>query len=78
MSLRGLSNVVKYFGVRAEPTQVKQISEAPTITPKHSTRLERLARDKDSSVLGTVLNYDRKKFYETFIKLFTAVSYEFS
>ncbi len=30
---------------------------------KHLTRLERLAKDKHSSLLQAFVNYDRKKFY---------------
>ncbi len=34
-------------------------------THKHYTRLQRLARDKHSSLLRKSVNYDRKKFYST-------------
>jgi hypothetical protein len=33
------------------------------LTHKHKTRLERLARDKHSSLLRRFINYDRKQFY---------------
>jgi hypothetical protein len=33
------------------------------LTRKRLTRLERLARDKHSSFLKTLVNYGRKKFY---------------
>ena len=33
------------------------------LTLKHSTRLERLAKDKHSSLLRKSVNYGRKKFY---------------
>ncbi len=32
-------------------------------THKQWTRLERLARDKNSILLQTIVNYERKKFY---------------
>jgi hypothetical protein len=35
------------------------------LTCKHYTRLERLARDKHSSLLRKSVNYGRKKFYST-------------
>jgi hypothetical protein len=35
------------------------------LTHKHSTRLERLDRDKHSSLLRKSVNYSRKKFYNT-------------
>jgi hypothetical protein len=37
---------------------------APGLTHKHKTRLERLARDKHTSFLHTVINYGRRKFYK--------------
>jgi hypothetical protein len=46
---------------KAEPTRVKYPSCA--LTRKHKPRLERLARDKRSSLLRTSVNYGRKKFY---------------
>jgi hypothetical protein len=39
-------------------------------TPKHQTRLERLARDKRSSLLRKFVNYDRKRFYNVDTWLF--------
>ncbi len=36
---------------------------APGLTHKHYTRLERLNRNKHSSLLRTFVNYGRKKFY---------------
>jgi hypothetical protein len=36
---------------------------APGITHKHYTRLERLAKDKRSSLLQIFLTYGYKKFY---------------
>jgi hypothetical protein len=33
------------------------------LTRKHSTRLERLAKEKDSNLLQRFINYGRKKFY---------------
>ncbi len=34
-----------------------------SLTHKHKTRLEGLARDKHSSLLRKFVNYDRKEFY---------------
>jgi hypothetical protein len=56
---------------------------APGLTQKHQTRLERLTRDKHSSLLRKFVNYDRKSFMiqtpgPNVIKLFTAVIYECS
>ncbi len=54
------------------------------LTQEHSTRLARLARYKQPSLLGTFMNYGRKKFYKTeptrahHIKLFSVVVYIFS
>ncbi len=39
---------------------------------KHQTRLERLARDKHSSLLGSFVNYGRKKLYNIDTRLETA------
>ncbi len=36
---------------------------APGLAHKHYTRLERLARDKQCSLLRKYINYGRKKFY---------------
>jgi hypothetical protein len=44
---------------------VKHLSGAPSLTHKHWTRLNRLARDKPSSLLRKSVNYGRKKFYDT-------------
>ncbi len=55
-----------------------------SLTHKHQSRLERLARDKHSSLLRTFVNYGRKKFYNVdpmgpnVIKLFTVVIYRHS
>ncbi len=57
----------------------------PGLTFKHYTRLERLVRDKHTSLLRTFVNYGRK-FFITWtpgagaivIKLFADVSYELS
>jgi hypothetical protein len=35
----------------------------PGISHKHYTRLEKLAREKQVSLLGLFVNYDNKKFY---------------
>ncbi len=39
--------------------------EGRRLTHKYYTRLERLARDKHSSLLRKSVNYDRNKFYDT-------------
>jgi hypothetical protein len=49
----------------------------------HKTRLERLDRDKHSSLFGPLIKHEEKRFYKTLgpgpniIKLFTAVIYKF-
>ncbi len=40
------------------------LGQALGLTHKHLTRLERLARDKPSSLLRIFINYGRKKFYK--------------
>ncbi len=53
------------------------------LTCKHWNRLERLARDKQSSLQQTFVNYSYKKFYDigptgpNVIKLYIDVIYEF-
>ncbi len=41
------------------------LGQAPSLTHKHQTRLERLARDKHSGLLRKSVNYGRNKFYDT-------------
>jgi hypothetical protein len=58
-------------------------SKALGLFHKHSTRLERLARDKHTSLLRTFANYGRKSFVtlgpgQDVIKLFTSVINECS
>ncbi len=51
---------------QAFPTQsfrCSTLGEAPALTAKHWTWLERLARDNHSSLLRKSVNYSRKKFY---------------
>jgi hypothetical protein len=48
--------------VPGKPFQVLPSRVGSRLTHKHRTRLERLARDKHSSLLQTFLDYDRKKF----------------
>ncbi len=42
---------------------MKHLSGAPRLTHKHYTKLERLAKDKHSSLLQKSVNCDRKMFY---------------
>jgi hypothetical protein len=44
-------------------SNVRSLPEAPGLNRKQKTRLERLARDKNSSLFGPLVNYGRKKFY---------------
>jgi hypothetical protein len=58
------------------------LRHARCLTCKQCVWLERLARDKHSSLLRKFLNYGRKKFYNLALgpsvtKLFMAVIYEF-
>jgi hypothetical protein len=39
------------------------IVQAPGLTPKHLTMLEKFARDKHSSLLQKSVNYEQKIFY---------------
>ncbi len=52
---------------RAYPSEAhlrfSTLGQAPGLTHKYKTRLERLDRDKRSSLLRTLVNYGRKKFY---------------
>jgi hypothetical protein len=66
-----------------KPTRVKHFRKAPSLTRKHGTRLERLARSKLSSLLQTIINYGHKTFYlsgpgANVIELFSSVIYTFS
>jgi hypothetical protein len=45
------------------PFKFSTLGEAPGLTRNHYTSLERLARDKRSSLLWKGKTYDRKKFY---------------
>ncbi len=47
------------------PFRCSNLGLAPGLTHKHLTRLERLARDKHSSLLRKSANYGCKKFYST-------------
>jgi hypothetical protein len=52
---------------RSQPQRVGAPEKYPTfvcfgLLHKHWTRLERLARDKHSSLIGTFLSYDEKSF----------------
>jgi hypothetical protein len=74
-SLANLPNIVKCLRVRPGSTQVKQLSGAPllfrllVLPPKYKTRLEKLSKEKiNFNSLRKFTNYDRKKFYNIFIK----------
>jgi hypothetical protein len=41
------------------------LGQAPGLTHKHYTRLERLAKDKHSSIVQKPVKYGCKKFYST-------------
>ncbi len=61
-------NVIKLFkSVKARAFQVEHLKEAlryaPGLAHKHKTRLERLVRDKHSSLLQALVNYGCKMFY---------------
>ncbi len=45
------------------PFKCSTLGQAPGLAHEHSTRLERLAKDKHSSLLRKSVNYVRKKFY---------------
>ncbi len=48
----------------AYPSEFFQVIHAPSLTHKHQTRLERLAKDKHSSLLRKSVNYGRNNFYD--------------
>ncbi len=66
LSLASLSNLVQCLQVRLGPTQMKclfrysTLGQAPGLAHKHQTRLERLVRDKRSSLLRKHVTYGRK------------------
>ncbi len=45
------------------PFRCSTLGQAPGLTHQHQTRLERLAKEKRSSLLRKVVTYRRKKFY---------------
>jgi hypothetical protein len=45
------------------PFRFSCLGYSPGLTHKYLTRLEKLARDKHSSLLQKSVNYDHKKFY---------------
>ncbi len=47
------------------PFRCSTLGYAPGLTHKHQSRQERLARDKQSSLIRKSVDYDRKKFYST-------------
>ncbi len=54
--------------VSGKTTQLSLIGavlSGPCLTSQHETLLERLVRDKHSSLVQLFKNYDRKKFYNT-------------
>ncbi len=67
LSLASFSSLILCLHLMPEPARVKHLSsstlgQAPGLAPKHQTRLERLTRDKHSSLLQKYVNYDRKSF----------------
>ncbi len=60
---------IKQFTAGAYPSEApfrcSTLGQAPGLTDKHYTRLERLAKDKHSSLLRKSVNYGHKKFYST-------------
>ncbi len=48
---------------RVEQLKCTSLVLGPGLSYKHWTRLERLVRDKHSSLLRKFVNYDRKEFY---------------
>jgi hypothetical protein len=74
LSLTNLSRLVWCFRVRLGRTQAP--GQGPSITHKHWTRLERLSRNQQSSLLCIFINYGSKRFktlsgqfYKTFLWL---------
>ncbi len=69
LSLASLSSLVQCLYVRPgaypseTPFRCPTLRQAPGLTHKQQTSLERLATDKHSSLLRTFVNYVRKKFY---------------
>jgi hypothetical protein len=55
----------RYMGAYSSETTFtcSTLGYATGLTHKHQTRLERLAKDKHSSLLRTLVNYGRKTFY---------------
>ncbi len=49
---------------KPEPTRVKHLSFAPGLTHKHQAWLEKLAKDKCSSLSQKFVTYGSKKFYK--------------
>ena len=69
-------SIVCKYGLVALRHESVAPSRVGSCTDKYKTRLERLVRNKHSSLLGTLVNYDHKKFYNIgpwTKKLFTAV-----
>jgi hypothetical protein len=50
---------------RRPPIRTSPLRLSPCLTHKHESRLERPARDKHSSLLGTFVIYDHNKFHNT-------------
>ncbi len=61
--LVSLCSTVKYFGARPEPKH-SSLGWAPCLTHKNKTKAERIAMDKHASLLQTIVNNGRKKFYD--------------
>ncbi len=63
--MASLSSIVKCLWARpgayprVEYLKGASLGYAPGLTHKHKTRLDRLAKDKHSNLLGNSINYDR-------------------
>ncbi len=65
-----------------EPFRCSTLGQVPGLTHKHQARLDRLARDKHSSLLQTFFSYGNNIFLTlspgaNVINIFTAISYKF-
>jgi hypothetical protein len=47
--------------LREAPFKCSTLGQTPGLTPKHKARLERLSRDKRSSLLQKIVTYGHKK-----------------
>ncbi len=60
-SLLFVDKVITYL--IEEPLRCSSLEKAPGLAHKHQTKLERLAKNKHSSLLRKFVNYEEKKFY---------------